>query len=177
MLSLTENILETERLVLQRWTSADCDALFEILSDARVARFIADGKPFTREKTAEFLAWAEKYERENNFCRWKVIEKSSGNVIGSCGFANPAGSPEIELGFLFAPQSRGKGYATEIAAAATSYGFGKLGFRQIIAMTDLENAASHRVLEKIGFARRGVEIIGGVECLVFVKKNVHYQAS
>ena len=38
-------------------------------------------------------------------------------------------------------------------------------------MTDLENIASQKVLEKVGFAIRGIEIIGGEENLVFIKKK------
>ena len=168
---MTENeiILETKRLSLRKWTSADCDALFEILRDAEVVRYIADGKPFSFEKTREFLNWAEEYERANGFCRWKVVEKSSGAVIGSCGFARPHGTLEIELGYLFAQTAWGKGYATEIAAAAADYGFKKLGFREIIALTDEENTASQKVLEKIGFRLRGVEVFDGEESLVYIK--------
>ena len=164
-----ETILETKRLLLRKWTDADCDALFEILRDTEVVRYLADGKPFSMEKVKEFLAWAESYERENGFCRWKIIEKSSGEIIGSCGFARPHGTEEIELGYLFAKNRWGRGYATEIAAAASDYGFKKLGFREIIAMTDVENTASQRVLEKIGFTSRGIEVFNGEESLVFVK--------
>ena len=168
---MTETILETKRLLLRRWTSADVGALFEILRDAEVVRFIGDGQPFTLEKVAEFLAWARVYERKNGFCRWKVIEKSSGTIVGSCGFARPHGTVEIELGYLFAQKAWGKGYATEIAAAAAAYGFKKLGFREIIALTDVENTASQKVLEKIGFASRGIEVFNGDESLVFIKKK------
>jgi [ribosomal protein S5]-alanine N-acetyltransferase len=170
-LTRNETILETNRLALRKWTDADCDALFEILRDPLVARYIADGKPFSLEKVKEFLEWAASYEQANGFCRWKTIEKSSGEIIGSCGFARPHGTTEIELGFLFAQKHWGKGYATEIAAAAVNYGFKKLGFREIIAMTDIENTASQRVLEKIGFASRGIEVFNGEESLVFIKKK------
>jgi RimJ/RimL family protein N-acetyltransferase len=168
---LTENILETKRLLLRKWTLRDADALFEILRDAEVARHIADGKPFSREKVIKFLAWAKNYERENGFCRWKVVEKSSGEIVGSCGFARPHRTREIELGYLFARKVWGKGYATEIAAAVMNYGFKKLGFREIIAITGAENTASQKVLEKIGFAPRGNEIFDGVESLVYIKKK------
>ena len=170
-MTANDTILETKRLVLRKWTAADCDALFEIMSDAEVARNIGDGKPFTMEKTKEFLVWVENYERENGFCRWKVIEKSSGKTIGSCGFARLDGTGKIDLGYLFAQKHWGKGYATEIAEATLDHGFNKLGFREIIALTDLENTASQKVLEKIGFRIRGLEIIGGEENLVFIKKK------
>lgn len=168
---LNENILETERLILRKWTIADTNALFEIMRDAKVARFIGDGEPFTVEKANDFLAWAEDFERANGFCRWKVIEKSTNEVVGSCGFGRIKESEEIELGYLFAQKAWGKGYATEIAEACAGYGFKKLGFREIIALTDAENIASQKVLEKIGFSQRGTEIFGGEECLVYIKKK------
>lgn len=158
-------------MILQVWTQADSDALFEIMRDARVMRYLADGKPFDLEKVKDFLIWAENYQAENNFCRWKVIEKSSGEIIGSCGFARPHGTDEVELGYLFAQKHWGKGFATEAAEAAKLYGFGKLGFREIIAMTDLENTASQKVLEKIGFAKRGIESYGGEKILVYLATN------
>jgi RimJ/RimL family protein N-acetyltransferase len=167
----SRQILETSRLILQVWTQADLDALFEIMRDARVMRYLADGKPFTFEQVRDFLIWAENYQKENNFCRWKVIEKTSGEIIGSCGFARPQGTDEVELGYLLAQKAWGKGFATEAASACKVYGFGKLGFREIIAMTDLENAASQKVLEKIGFAQRGVEIYDGAETLVYAATN------
>ncbi len=90
---------------------------------------------------------------------------------GSCAVARPHDTDEIEPGYLFAQKARGTGYATEITDAATAYGFKKLGFREIIAITDAENAASQKVLEKIGFRRRGIEIVEGEESLVFIKKK------
>jgi len=51
------------------------------------------------------------------------------------------------------------------------YGFKNLGFHEIIALTDPENTASQKVLIKIGFASRGIEVIGGEDNLVFVKKK------
>lgn len=169
--NLNENILETERLILRKWTRDDSGALLEILRDPQVARFIADGKPFTMEKVKGFLAWAETFERANGFCRWKVIEKASGEIIGSAGFARIDETGEIELGFLLAQNAWGKGFATEITRACAGYGFKKLGFREIIAMTDKENTASQKVLEKIGFTARGIEVSGGDENLVFIKKK------
>ena len=164
-------ILETTRLILRKWTIADHDILYEILGDLEVARHIGDGKPFTLERAKQFLSWAEIYERKNGFCRWKVIEKASSEIIGSCGFARMEESSEIELGYLFAQKHWGKGYATEVAEAAMNYGFNKLGFRGIIALTDLEHIASQRVLEKIGFEKRGVENFRSDKSLVFVKNN------
>lgn len=156
---------------MQVWTQADSDALFEIMRDARVMRYLANGLPYTFEQVKEFLIWAENYQAENGFCRWKVIEKASGEIIGSCGFARPQDMNQPELGYFLAQKHWGKGFATEATTACKLYGFGKLGFREIIAITDLENTASQKVLEKIGFAKKGVGSFRGEETLVYLATN------
>ncbi len=96
-------ILETERLILRTWTTDDAQRLFEICGDAEVMKYIGTRKPYeTIEQAREFLIWATNYQAQNNFCRWAALEKASGVIIGSCGFARPHGTQEIELGYLFA---------------------------------------------------------------------------
>lgn len=166
-------VLETERLVLRHWTFDDASEMFEICRDADVMRYVGTGKPYkTVEEAEKFLHWAVAYQKENGFCRWAAVEKLSGKIVGSCGFAYPHGTPEIELGYLFDRAVWGKGFATEAARACLDYGFGKLGFREIIAITDLENTASQRVLEKIGFAQRGIEKISGEDALIYFARRV-----
>lgn len=169
-------ILETKRLILRTWTLDDAPELFEICGDAEVMRYIGTGKPYeTIEQADEFLHWATAYQKENGFCRWAVLHKEKLEIIGSCGFARPHGTEEIELGYLLARKFWGKGLATEATGACLNYGFGKFGFREIIALTDLENVASQRVLEKIGFVRRGIELFGGEENLVYLANRKSFQ--
>lgn len=131
-------------------------------------RYLAEGRPFTREETMEFLVWAEKYQRENGFCRWKMVERASGETIGSCGLARPHGTTEIELGYVVRRDRWGLGLATEAARACMHYGFNNLGFREIIAMTDPQNLKSRRVVENIGFRERGIETYKEGEILVYL---------
>lgn len=131
-------------------------------------KYIGDGKPFDLQRTAAFLSWAEKYESDNGFCRWKVVNRSSGEILGSCGFAVLENSNEVDLGYLLRRDAWGNGFATEAVRACMRYGFRNLGFREIIAMTGPENMASQRVLEKAGFIVRGREILQNEEALVYV---------
>lgn len=164
-------ILETERLILQTWRLIDAPKLFEICGDAEVMKYIGTGKPYESiEQADEFLRWAENYQKENGFCRWAALLKETGEIIGSCGFARPHGTEEIELGYLFARKLWGKGLATEAARACLRYGFERLNFNEVIAITDLENTASQKVLEKIGFAKRGVEKIDNEDNLIYLAK-------
>ncbi len=165
-------ILETERLILRTWKPDDAERLFEICGDAEVMKYIGTRKPYeTIEQANEFLNWATNYQAENNFCRWAVLEKTSDKIVGSCGFACPHGTEEIELGYLFGRNFWGKGLATEAATACLKYGFEKLEFPEIIAITDLENVASQKVLEKIGFKKRGIEKMDGEDNLIYIAEN------
>ena len=165
-------IFETERLILQTWTLADSEKFLEICSDAEVMKFIGDGKPYNLKQANKFLSWAENYQRENGFCRWKILEKASGEIAGSCGFVRLKETEEIELGYLLARKFWEKGFATEAAKGCLRFGFEKLGFHEIIALTDLENTASQKVLEKIGFIKRGIEIYNEEESLVYLAKKI-----
>ena len=156
---------------MRAWTLADAAKLFEICSDAEVMKYLGTGKPYeTVEQADDFLYWAVKYQKENGFCRWAVLKKETEEIFGSCGFARPHGTEEIELGYLLARKFWGEGLATE-AATCLKYGFEKLKFKEVIAMTDLENVASQKVLEKIGFVKRGIESFNDEEDLVYLVKN------
>ncbi len=166
-------ILETERLILRTWTYADAGRLFEICSDAETMLHIGDRMPYeTIENAREFLTWAIPYQLKNGFCRWAVIEKSSGEIVGSCGFARRE-MKEIELGYLFARQVWGKGFATEAASACLKYAYEKIGLIYVIALTDLDHEKSQNVLRKIGFRERGIEKTEDGEDIVFEINNVN----
>jgi [ribosomal protein S5]-alanine N-acetyltransferase len=165
-------LFETNRLTLRTWELADASRMFEICSDAEVMKNIGSGKPYkTLAEAEEFLTWADDYQTINGFCRWAVLEKTSGEIIGSCGFAVLEESNEIDFGYLFARDCWGKGFATEAARECVRFGFKKLNFREIIAITELDNFASQNVLEKIGFKKRGIEILENEEALVYLAEN------
>ncbi|MEZ5344517.1 MAG: GNAT family N-acetyltransferase [Pyrinomonadaceae bacterium] len=167
----TDPLFETERLRLFHWTVSDLPVLTKILSDPEVIRFIEDGVPFDQNRTLDFIYKMERSTRQRGYARWKVVERSTGETIGSCGYGFMEETSEIELGYLFARRFWGNGYATEAAAASADYGFNILGFREIISLTSPENVASQKVLQKIGFGIRGREIFDGEENIVFVKNK------
>jgi len=94
--------LETERLVLRRFTDADVDNLVELDSDPDVMRYINGGKPTTREDMQnDFLPnWLRYYERYAGFGFWAAIEKSTGDFLGWFHFRTPhgGGADEVMLG-------------------------------------------------------------------------------
>jgi [ribosomal protein S5]-alanine N-acetyltransferase len=94
-------LFETNRLTLRTWKLTDANRMFEICSDAEVMKNIGLGKPYkTLAEATGFLKCAADYQTNNGFCRWAGLEKSSGRIIGSCGFAFLQDSKEIDLGFF-----------------------------------------------------------------------------
>ena len=157
-------ILETERLILREWTLGDADALFQILRNAEVTRYLGDGQPYTEvEQARAWLVRTTTSRRAGRHGRWAVVEKASGKIIGSCGFAQLYGGPEIDFGYVVARPFWGRGYATEAASACLRYGFEKLKLAEVAAVVTPEHRASRRVLEKIGFAYQGLRRFGGEE--------------
>ena len=146
--------LETERLVLRRFTAADVDHLVELDGDPDVMRFLTGGKPtpraeIEREVLPAFLGY---YERFVGYGFWAAIEKASGEVVGWFHFRPAAGSSpdEPELGYRLRRSAWGKGYATEGSRALIRKGFAELGVRRVVASTMTVNTASRRVMEKAG---------------------------
>jgi len=81
-----------------------------------------------------------------------VIDLADERVVGACDltFEQPY---EADLGFIFAREVWGRGYATEIARALVQAGFEQLGVPRIVATCDVANHASARVLEHAGLRR------------------------
>ena len=141
-------MLETERLILRLLDERDVDAIHQMRSDANVMRFIRE--PQSREESANWVElvssrWANE---KIGFCA--MIERSSEKFIGWCGLWQLKETGEIEVGYAVGKSFWGKGYATEAATRFLDYAFEKLQLEKVVAVTRPENAASRRVMEKIG---------------------------
>ena len=145
--------LETERLILRRLTDADVENLFVLDSDPAVMRFINGGKPTPREviETETLPRLLGFYGRGDGYGLWAAIEKSTGEFIGWFSLRSDEGDlMRVELGYRLRQSAWGNGYATEGSQALVDKGFSELGAERIFATTMTVNAASLRVMEKVG---------------------------
>ncbi len=158
-----EVFLETERLLLRRFTEGDADLLFELDSDPEVVRYANPGgktTPYEEIRHRILPRILSYYERYGSLGFWAALEKSSGRFVGwfvlrpaeDGGMAKAlAESPEdAELGYRLKRNAWGKGYATEGSRALVEKGFRELGVRQVVALADKDNKASVRVMQKVG---------------------------
>ena len=146
--------LETERLVLRRFSPADVDNLAGLDADPDVMRFITGGIPTSREEIQDEVlpAFLGYYQRYEGYGFWAVIEKETGEFLGWFHFRPRAGAApgEVELGYRLRKSAWGKGYATEGSRALIGKGFTEFGVQRVVAGAMAVNHASRRVMEKAG---------------------------
>lgn len=144
--------IETERLTLRRFEEHDLEPLWEIHGNRDAMRFTFS--PETREDSARNLrAYAALYD-ELGYAPWTVMH--GGRVIGWGGLNvdpfQPGFGPEVS--YFLAPDTWGRGFATEVARAALRHGFEDHALDRICAFTRPDNTASARVLQKCGFEKQ-----------------------
>lgn len=146
--------LETERLMLRRFTQADVDNLVALDSDPEVMRFLTGGAPTPRAviENETLPRILRDYERFAGYGVCAAIEKSSGDFVGWLSLRpyDAADPGTVELGYRLRRESWGRGYATEGARALIRKAFTELGARRVYATTYQDNLASRRVMEKAG---------------------------
>jgi RimJ/RimL family protein N-acetyltransferase len=146
------NELETARLRLRRWRPDDLDALTRWHMDPELMRHMHK-LTFTREEMEADLARYERHWAEHGFGLWAAEDKESGTLVGRVGLAYHRLWPDDpEVGWLIDLPWQGRGLATEAGAACLAYGFDELGFERIVSICTAENAASRRVMQKLGFS-------------------------
>lgn len=148
--------LETERLRLRPFNDADADGLFALQSDAYVLRYW-DSPPWTDQSSvARFLAGNQRMAEDGSGARVAIERTADQAFLGWCTFNS--WNPDFRsasLGFCLNQASWGHGYATEAARALLDWAFKTLDLNRVQAEVDTRNAASARVLEKLGFLREG----------------------
>ncbi|MEV6846053.1 GNAT family N-acetyltransferase [Actinoplanes sp. NPDC051411] len=149
--------LLTDRLLLRAFRPGDLPAVHAYASDADVVRFM-DWGPNTVEETRyhvnRSVAMAEVSPRLT--FPYAVERLADRRVIGAAELSMTSlDHRRAEMGYVFAREAWGQGYATEAAGALLGYAFDKLDLHRVAATCDPDNTGSARVLRKIGMAPEG----------------------
>ncbi len=161
--------LDTPRLLLRPFQEEDAPAAHEVYSDPEVMRYVATGPLSDPAMTRRLLYDYRTHQDAWGYSFWAVVERASDRLIGDAGlYRTPAG--EVELGYTLGKPWWGRGYATEAAGAWLETAFSRLGIREVVALAEPANAASLRVLEKLGMTRDG-------ERIAFGRPHAVYRAS
>lgn len=155
--------VETARLLLRRLVPADLDAYYaQIHADPEVMRTLPPLRPLTREEfeTRVPPIMIGHWER-HGFGPWAVVDRADGRLLGHCGLRYWPDSPDVEVLYALGRSAWGRGLATEGARASLRFGFETLGLDRIIAAAFVHNAASRRVIARLGLREeRRFEFLG-----------------
>ena len=150
--------LETERLLLEPLSESRLEEFITLTADPDTMRYWHPNGAFSRAEAERRFGKALARTRELGFGRRWVVVKATGSGIGftetkpfgsSCAAVSP---DETELGWLLAPSAWGQGYGTEAGRGVRDEAFERLGLDTVIAVHHPENAASGRIMEKLGMS-------------------------
>ena len=157
--------MKTERLILEPWSSMDWMEFRPIATDPEVMRYITGGIPWSDEQIQNFVYRQMTLYAERGFCRWKLIEASTGALIGFCGPGMWRDAPDPEIGWWLARSHWGQGLATEAARAALADAFERVQLNRLISIAMPDNMASIGIMRKLGltfdaeFESEGVKLV------------------
>jgi RimJ/RimL family protein N-acetyltransferase len=143
-------VLTTARLTLRAPTIEDFPHYAEIAASP-------EGRYLTEDQTRD-SAWLDFAQMTATWLLrghgvWTVEARDSGNTLGFVLIGFEPGDHEPELGYLFLPAARGRGYAREAAEAVRAYAFETAGLSTLVSTVDPDNVASHRLAERLGATR------------------------
>lgn len=151
--------LRTERLLLRRWREADRDLFAAMNADPRVMEHFPALQ--TREESDASAARIAEHFARHGYGLWAVEITGIAPFAGFIGLNHPrfetSFTPCVEIGWRLAAEHWGRGYATEGARAAMSFGFDELRLDEIVSYTVPGNVRSRRVMEKLGMVRNPAE--------------------
>jgi len=155
--------LQTERLVLRRFTLADAEAMYHNwASDPEVTKFLLFKTHADVGVSQRILAeWVGSYMR-GDFFQWALTLKGSGTPIGSMGVLPPAPTlyqePKVQamqVGYCIGQAWWRQGYTSEALTAVISFLFETVGVSRVEARHDPRNPNSGKVMKHCGMHHEG----------------------
>jgi RimJ/RimL family protein N-acetyltransferase len=148
--------VRTERLVLRQWRDDDVPALALIATDPG---YLEHMPPLDLAHAMGLVDAFRRRWAEEGFSQWAAEDRVTGAFIGRIGLLRhhdwPLEEDPVEVGWVLAPQARGRGLATEGGRAAVSAAFEHLGVARVISITTPANSPSRAVMERLGLTLRG----------------------
>lgn len=146
--------LITDRLCVRRFQESDLDAFVAMRSDPELARY-QSWRSLGRTAAEAYLTDREP-GTPGEWIQLAIADKITDAFLGDCAIYCKIDDPDVaEIGFTLTRPAQGKGLATEAISALLTYLFQQKGFRRVIAICDVRNHSSYRLLERLGMRREG----------------------
>lgn len=149
--------LETERLILRKFTENDAEAVFENwASDDEVTKFLTWPTHRSVEGSKGFIdSCLDSYKNDDSY-QWGIELKETGELFGNISVVNVNDDLDaVELGYVIGRRFWGNGYMTEAVKAVIAFLFEEVGANRIAARHDPKNPDSGKVMKKAGMKYEG----------------------
>lgn len=154
--STTYPMLATKRLRLRRFETRDLPGLHACFGDERGMRYWNSPACKTEAETARWLKYLAKTTSPCDYLAWAVTEKRSDRCIGMVNYHHrEARNARLEIGYILVAAHQGRGLMTEAVEAIVAHCLDKLAVHRIEALIHPDNAASIRLVERLGFRCEG----------------------
>lgn len=158
-------VLTTHRLLVTTWLPEDVEDLLRLHSDPEVTRWVRHGRPETRGETETLLASYLDEQHDRGWTKWRVADRN-GVLVGRAGFGPHDDGRGRELGYTLRRDLWGRGLATEVADGLVGWHRDQVD-AQLWALAAIDNVASRRVLEKVGFGHIGETEHNDMPCALY----------
>lgn len=163
--------IESERLYYRFFTENDHAFMEELLKDKKVCEYLPGPEIYPDEVIKRVLDYYVKSSNSEDPYQniFLVIEKETQYPIGYAGIQIVKEFNKYEIFYGFSPAAWGKGYGTESSMRMRDLA-GELGLKELIALADIYNIASQKILEKTGFIIRKKMPLWGLELYYYDMK-------
>ena len=152
----TVEVLVTPRLRLRHVVESDAPFLLGLLNEPGWLRYIGDRGVRTLDDARRYVVEGpQRMYAAHGVGLYLVERRADGVPLGLCGLLRRETLPDADLGFALAEQYHGQGYAQEAAEATLAYARNALGLPRVVAIVLPANAASRRLLERLGMTLEG----------------------
>ena len=160
-------MIETERLLIRKFTLDDLPKLIELRADPEVNKYLGGTRMQNPEAIEKRIPFYIDCYKKYGFGMCAMIWKESGEMIGWSGLQPLEETGEIEVGYGMAKEFWGKGIGFECAKAWLGYGFNEAGLNRIVAVASPENTGSWRIMERCGMRYETTASHYGTDCVFY----------
>jgi RimJ/RimL family protein N-acetyltransferase len=161
------SVLQTQRLALREMQPHDAPFIVELLTDPSFLANIGDRGVRDLDGALAYIErWRANYVRDG-YGLWLVELRDTGELIGLCGIVSRDTLPAPDIGYALLPRYWSKGYAVEACAAVRDHAMHTLGLPRLLAIVSPGNAASVKVLDRIGLRYQDTVRVGEDDLQLF----------
>jgi len=142
-------------VILRPWRPGDAGAVFAACQDPLIARFVPIPQPYTEADARTFVATRRRDWETEDERSFAIVDPATDDLLGAIARHGPFGH-RVTFGYWLAPEARGRGVATRALRLLVDWTLATTGAIRLDLWTDLENEASGRVAQRVGFVREGI---------------------